>query len=148
MSPSRRVRGWFQISTLIPKRWSLKTGDLQLEQHQLVGDERVGQMLLCRAAAGVGGSLHKRHVVKVFEAHRNLAKQREMLFCFTVASCCCEMFNHRSLNWNLGLLMQDCVLSCKWCRVSCDYYLHGFMHDFINSHRLFLLVGKSGECFM
>lgn len=74
----------------------LKTGDLQLEQHQLVGDERVGQMLLCRAAGGVGGSLHKHHVVKVFEVHQNLAKQGEMLFCFSVASRCCEIFNHRS----------------------------------------------------
>lgn len=75
---------------------ALELGDLQLEQHQLVGDERVGQMLLCRAADGVGGSLHKHHVVTVLEAHQNLATQREMLFCFSVASCCCEIFTHRS----------------------------------------------------
>lgn len=30
---------------------------LQLEPHQLAGDGRVGQMLLCREASGVDGSL-------------------------------------------------------------------------------------------
>lgn len=70
------VPNWHIDSKTMDLKTVASTGDVQLEHHQLVhhqlehhqlvGGERHGQMLLCRAADAVGGSLHKHHVVKAF----------------------------------------------------------------------------------